>query len=170
MVGFGASHEGYVFLVANEAPSHALEVRSGFLAVDERAAMLLHVSRQGNEGELAGAGFEREHALSHKSIATGHAIEPAGKRVATPHLHAASTSQLMQAGVGLDDIVAQPCPIVVDAPIYVLNVTRYWCLFIKVRMEWLTCISSGKITNRCRGQYQCISHLRKGYQGKYPLS
>ena len=37
------------------------------------------------------------------------------------------------------------------------------------RMEWLMCISLGKMTYRCMGQYQCgsLAHLNENH-GKNP--
>lgn len=98
----------HVFFVANVAATHALKMGSLQLAVDHPASYVFHGLGQRDEGYLAGAGLQGEHALADEATANGYAVETAHELALIPYLHACSQMLTMEFGVGFDHVIAQP--------------------------------------------------------------
>ena len=58
------------------------------LAVDNRTASFLHCMGQMDEGQLRGAGHEREHALAEEGAPDVYAVEAADQPLVLPYLDA----------------------------------------------------------------------------------
>ena len=63
-----------ILVVGDVTPSHALEVRGFYLAVDESAPMAFKYYCEVDEGHLAATWHEREHALPYESPTDGDTI------------------------------------------------------------------------------------------------
>ena len=85
------------------------------LAVDNRTASFLHCTGQVDEGQLRGAGHEREHALAEKGAADVDAVEAADQPLALPHLDAGGEALAVELGVGGNHVGAEPGTVLVDA-------------------------------------------------------
>ena len=106
----------HVFFVGDEAATHGTEVWGLELAVDELASEGVEATGQVDEGELRGAGFEGEHALTEEGGTEVDAIETSHQTrgavgigsVAFPHFDTGGKALAMEFGVGSDDVGAQP--------------------------------------------------------------
>lgn len=85
------------------------------LAVDNRTASFLHCTGKVDEGQLRGAGHEREHALAEESPTDVDTVETADQPLSVPHFDAGGEALAVEFGVGGNHVGAEPGTVLVDA-------------------------------------------------------
>ena len=97
-----------IFVIADVAAAHGLEVGRLELAVDEGVAELLHEAGKHDEGNLRGAGDEREHAFAEEAAAQGNTVETANERIVLPYLDTHGIALVVQPDVGFLHLGTEP--------------------------------------------------------------